>query len=192
MLLPQSLTWLVMSFTLGGLLLRFGSRRVMLGAGLLFFVASASCLLLTQDVLLVCVVGIIAATGFGLGAVMTSTMLIAQESVKYEIRGAAMGLANMLRSIGQTIGSGLFGLLFNVSLSSYFSEQGQAGIDISDPFALASTGVVSLELVQEGVWQALFTVFVALAVLALVVLTVSCAMPTMRFVSQNKPTMQQE
>lgn len=184
-LLPQSITWLIMSITLGGMLIKFGSRKVMIVASLVFLISNAGCLLLVQDTHVALMLIVIALTGFGLGGVMTSTMLIVQESVNYEIRGAAMGLASMLRSIGETVGAGLFGLIFNASLSGYFSARGHADINISDPFALVNDGLIPKQLVQDGVWEALFIVFIVFVVIGLVTLVVSLFMSNMRFVSHD-------
>lgn len=185
-LLPQSLTWLVMSFTLGSLLIRFGSRKMMIAASFVFLATNAACLLLVQGAHVALILTIISLTGFGLGGVMTTTMLVVQESVSYEIRGAAMGLASMLRSIGQTVGSALFGLIFNASLSASFAQSGHASVDISDPLALASNGEVPLELVQSGVWEALFVVFVGFVIIGVAACAVALFMPNMRFATHEQ------
>lgn len=185
LLLPQSLTWLVMSFTVGGFLIKYGTRKVMIAAGALLLFTCAWCLLLGQQSNLVFITFVIAITGFGLGGIMTTSMIVAQESVGYENRGAAMGLASMLRTIGQTIGSALTGLFFNNVLSTFFAERGHTGISISDPLALASQGVLPIELVQEGVWEALFATFIAFCVVSLIVLIISLFMTNMQYASHD-------
>lgn len=180
-LLPQSLTWLVMSFTLGNFLISFGSRKVMIFAGLLFLISCATCLLLTQEAHIALILLIIAITGFGLGGVLTTTMLVIQESVSYEIRGSAMGLASMLRSIGETVGAAIFGLIFNASLSSSFVASGHPNVDISDPFALVTEGILPVAMIQNGVWDALFIVFIWFVAISAVTFVITLFMPNMRF-----------
>jgi MFS family permease len=183
-LLPQTLTWLVMSFTLGTLLLRFGSRLVFLVVGALLLVGCAAYLLLAPDSHLVWAMVVIAFTGFGMGGVLNATLIIVQESVDYANRGAAMGFNSMLRSIAQTIGSALFGLLFNTVQSAYYAKNSLAEVDLANPYAAVTAGEASAATIAAGFWEACLFVFIAIIVLAALVVILSLFMPPMKL--ENK------
>jgi EmrB/QacA subfamily drug resistance transporter len=65
--------------------------------------------------------------GVGLGFLMQTTMLIAQNSVEQRDLGVASSAATFFRSIGGSFGVALFGAIFSHRLTGYLTEHGPAG-----------------------------------------------------------------
>jgi EmrB/QacA subfamily drug resistance transporter len=176
--LPQSLAWLVMSFTLGSILIRFGVRHTIIGLSALMAVAYLLYCLLGLDTPAFLAFSFIAFSGFGLGGVMNGTMIVIQESVDAKNRGAAVGMSSMLRSIGQAIGAGIYGGVFNTGLAGFFSARGITGVDLGNPYAsVGAQPQVTKDLVAEAFNSSLHMVFVLLAALAAVTLATALFVP---------------
>ncbi|MDR0416476.1 MAG: MFS transporter [Propionibacteriaceae bacterium] len=176
--LPQSLAWLAMSFTLAPILIRFGARRPLIAlTGLMLAAYGLYCLLTPATPLLVAF-AFVAFSGFGLGGVMNSALIVIQESVETANRGAAVGLNSMLRFVGQAIGAGVYGGVFNAALAGFFTDRGVTGVDLGNPYAAVDTAPgVTAALVTEGFGAALQTVFILLAALTAVAFAATWFMP---------------
>ncbi|MFF3441659.1 MDR family MFS transporter [Streptosporangium sp. NPDC002721] len=120
----------------------------------------------------------IAVLGLGMGFLMQTTMLIAQNSVEQKDLGVASSASTFFRSIGGSFGVSLFGAVFNNHLTeSLESKLGAAGERLAsggaqfDPAALhklpAGVRVGFLESLAESIsgvfwWAILFAVAVPL------------------------------
>lgn len=117
----------------------------------------------------------IAVLGLGMGFLMQTTMLIAQNSVEQKDLGVASSASTFFRSIGGSFGVSLFGAIFNNQLSAQLTERlGPGAAQIAkggrmDPAALAKldapvrTGFLeSLAVSISGIfwWAILFAVIV--------------------------------
>lgn len=117
----------------------------------------------------------IAVLGLGMGFLMQTTMLIAQNSVEQKDLGVASSASTFFRSIGGSFGVSLFGAIFNNQLSAQLTERlGPGAEQIAkggrmDPAALAKldapvrTGFLeSLAVSISGIfwWAILFAVIV--------------------------------
>jgi hypothetical protein len=68
-----------------------------------------------------------AVLGVGMGFLMQTTMLIAQNSVEQKDLGVASSAATFFRSIGGSFGVAMFGAIFSHRLNSYLADKlGQA------------------------------------------------------------------
>jgi len=70
--------------------------------------------------------------GFGYGGALTTLTIVIQESVNYTKRGAATGANALLKTIGQTVGVALFGVILNLSISKYLDKLGIVGVTVSN------------------------------------------------------------
>jgi len=120
----------------------------------------------------------IAVLGVGMGFLMQTTMLIAQNSVEQKDLGVASSASTFFRSIGGSFGVSLFGAIFNNRLTSGLeSKLGATGERLAsggaqfDPAALhelpANVRVGFLESLAESIsgvfwWAILFAVLVPL------------------------------
>ncbi|MEU8332608.1 MDR family MFS transporter [Micromonospora sp. NPDC048839] len=100
--------------------------------------------------------------GVGMGFLMQTTMLIAQNSVEQKDLGAASGAATFFRSIGGSFGISLFGAIFANRLASseggraFGGESGGAGMDLEK---LKDLPAQARELVLGGLSDAISHVF---------------------------------
>lgn len=172
-ILPQSVSWLLMSYVLGALLVRYGVKKVIVFVCALLLAVTMPLGLLGIHTPLIAAILIIFLTGFGMGGVMTATLLIIQDSVGIENRGAAVGVNSLLKSIGQAIGISFFGLLFNTKMLALFSERGVTGINLGNPYSAVGIspnvdkGLITL--VFSDTLFHLFTVMIGLSLIVLII-----------------------
>jgi len=109
--------------------------------------------------------------GAGMGFLMQTTMLIAQNSVEQRDLGVASSAATFFRSIGGSFGVALFGAIFSHRLSGYLSDQlgpavagklssgsGGSGLSIG-PTTLAQMPAAIRSAVVHGIATATSSVF---------------------------------
>ncbi|MET8252899.1 MDR family MFS transporter [Micromonospora sp. NPDC005197] len=99
--------------------------------------------------------------GVGMGFLMQTSMLIAQNSVEQKDLGAASGAATFFRSIGGSFGVSLFGAIFANQLAGSaagkaFSGGGEGGMDLEK---LKQLPAQTRELVLTGLSDAISHVF---------------------------------
>jgi EmrB/QacA subfamily drug resistance transporter len=177
-LLPETAVWLLVSFTLAHILIRFGERRTMIAFCALMLAGFATFLALAPDTPVWLAAVIIAFAGIGLGGTMNATLLIIQESVGMEDRGAAVGFNSTLKSIGQAIGIGMLSGIFNISMLAQFGEQGISADFISNPHeAVGQVPGITEAMVTSDFNAGTAAVFVAIIVLCAITLAIALLMP---------------
>ncbi len=160
-LAAMTVGWPIAASTAGRLYLRFGFRATML-IGSVVAVLGASLLLLSDQhgsvvrLAVPCFV-----MGLGFGWVASPSVIAAQSSVGWQRRGVATGATIFARSIGSAVGVAAFGAVANTAVRSRLG---------SEP--------ADLESLPPGVLgPALDAVWVAAAVVALVLLLTAFIMP---------------
>ncbi|MGA4729373.1 MDR family MFS transporter [Micromonospora taraxaci] len=110
--------------------------------------------------------------GVGMGFLMQTSMLIAQNSVEQKDLGAASGAATFFRSIGGSFGISLFGAIFANRLASseggraFGGESGGAGMDLTKLKELPAQarevvlGGLSDAISHVFLWAVLFTIVI--------------------------------
>lgn len=180
LLLPMMASMMVVSLFVGQAITRTGKYKIypVIGGAVM---AIATFLLSLQDVNTPAwQTGVfIAILGLGMGFLMQTSMLIAQNSVEQKDLGVASSAATFFRSIGGSFGVSLFGAIFNNHLTSSLTEKlgpeaakaVVSGGGRMDPAAMSQlpgqvrTGLLeSLAGAISGVfgWAILFAVFVPL------------------------------
>src|SRR5262249_37078510 len=119
------------------------------------------------------------ALGAGMGFLMQTTMLIAQNSVEQRDLGVASSAATFFRSIGGSFGVAVFGAIFSRQLNGYLSDQlGPAAADRLNsgggnvaigPTTLAQMPAGVRDAVVHGIAQATSSVFFWAVLVAVVV-----------------------
>ncbi len=171
-LAPMSVAWLIASVILGKCIVKCGEKIVILVSNAILLMSAI--LLPTLDInsplLLVLIYVFIMGIGFG-GAFTTLTIIV-QESVEYNKRGAATAVNSLLRTLGQTIGVSIFGSIFNLYIIKYFLQRGIEGVDPSNLYKSSaySSAITSeqIRLSLNSSLHALFIIFVAISILALI------------------------
>lgn len=123
----MSIGWPIGSVLGGRLMLRFGSRRiVVVGAAL----CALGCALATQLPVITPLWYVMFATGvagFGMGLSSTVIMVSTQGSVAWNRRGTTTGLVQFSRSIGGSVGLGFMGGILTAAVGSHSAQ-------VLDPF----------------------------------------------------------
>ena len=176
---PMSVSWLLSSVILAKAIPKYGERVVTF---ISMFVLLLSCLLLPSFELqspLVIVIICNFIMGLGLGGCFTTMTIAIQTSVGYEKRGAATALNSLVRTIGHTIGVGIFGSVFNLNIVGYFNNLGIKGVHPNDIYSAAGHGGnISLQNIQISINTALHPVFLIMIISTAVCIVLSLLLPS--------------
>lgn len=162
---PISIAWFTSSVILSKAIPRYGNPFSALVSSVILLL---SCLLLATlylkgSLILVVLYGFI--MGFGFGGVFTTLTMIVQESVEYNKRGAATASNSLLRTIGQTVGISIFGIMFNLNVLKYFYKLGITNIDTN---SLYSTAKVNAKHIREALNYSIHMVFLILVLISII------------------------
>ena len=192
-LTPLMLAWVLSSIFGGRLLLRLGSRPLVI-AGLLFmlggFAAMATVTRTTPRWVLILE---LIAIGAGLGLTMLTLLIASQHSVSREQLGITTSLNQFSRSIGGALGVALLGAFMAAGLGSNLMRaasepnaaitRAQAASLAANPNALvspearAAIGPGALRVLQQSLADTLRTIFIVCGVVVLLSLFVAWALP---------------
>lgn len=153
-MIPLSIAWPLGSILAGNWISKKGLRFISV-VGSCFLLASSigfSFMTASTSVALFVIYTFLAGLSFGLS--LTSLTVAVSSAVEWELRGAAVASNNFIRTLGQTIGITIFGLLLHT---------GQA--DVIEPDVLAGS---------------LHTIFIWVAVLSVLVVFVSIGLPKLK------------
>lgn len=185
LLLPMSVSWTLVSIPLGRLMLRFGGKSVHLVGILVALCAIASFVVITQASSVFFIIFAVFVMGIGFGIGLTTQTMIIQNSVKYDKRGAAMGVNSLLKTLGQAIAVSIFGATFNASVIQGFSQEGIVDYDLSRLYDLSSYAPgVTWEQVVNALSVAIHSIGVVLIGIMLLCTILAGVMP--------KPPLSQE
>ncbi|MDR2672705.1 MAG: MFS transporter [Coriobacteriales bacterium] len=137
-LLPMTISWVLVTIPLGRLMLRFGGKAMNALGVCIALVALLPFLFLTQESAIIFIIAVLLVLGAGFGIGMTTQTMIIQESVGFEKRGAAVALNSLVRTLGQTIGISVFGTFFNAEIVESFAGAGIVQYDLGNLYDLAA------------------------------------------------------
>ena len=121
-MLPMSVTWPIGAIISGKWLGNKSIAHVTL-LGTVFIILSCTGFVFFQTDTTVPVMMIVTACiGFGFGLAFTAFTVAVQSAVEWNLRGAAMGSHNLMKSLGQTIGIAVSGLLLSDELKGQALE----------------------------------------------------------------------
>ncbi|MED1203309.1 MDR family MFS transporter [Heyndrickxia acidicola] len=128
MLAPMSITWMIGSFWGGKIHLSRGSRFSVALGMIVITVSMFWLALFTLHTPSIMFYLLSALMGIGFGIVVTITIISAQSSVDWSMRGAATASNIFSRNLGQSVGAAVLGTYFNASIASKLQNQphGQA------------------------------------------------------------------
>ncbi|HEX6178006.1 MAG TPA: MDR family MFS transporter, partial [Thermoanaerobaculia bacterium] len=194
-LTPLMLAWVSASIVGGRLLIRLGSRPLVV-AGLVSMIAGFAGLTIatrhTPTIVLLIELGII---GVGLGLTMLTLLIAVQHAVPRQQLGIATSLNQFFRSIGGAIGVALLGAVLASSLSAHLHRElpaQQAGALTQNPSALvdreAQLAVEPrvLDVLQESLARSIRAVFITSGVVCVIALFFALMLPRGRHVDQEE------
>lgn len=132
---PMSITWLLSSIILPKAIMRYGERTVVMISTLILIISSLLLTTLNMNSPLILVILYGSLMGFGFGGSFTTITIVVQESVEYNKRGAATATNSLVRTLGQTIGVSVLGVVFNLAIDKYFKSVGINGINSSNLYS---------------------------------------------------------
>lgn len=165
-LTPLMLSWVLMSVIGGRLLLRFGTRILVI-LGLVFmcggFVALATFSRTTPRMLMVFELILI---GAGLGLVMLTLLIASQHSVPREQLGITTSLNQFSRSIGGALGVAILGAMLAAGLAQ-FSQDPNALVNPEARAHIAPAELAQLQGALEGTLRNIFWASAAVVAIAI-------------------------
>lgn len=164
---PLMLSWVLMSIIGGRLLIRFGTRPLVV-LGLVFmlggFMALATFTHTTPRLLMVVELIFI---GAGLGLVMLSLLIASQHSVQRAQLGITTSLNQFSRSIGGAIGVAILGAMLSVGMAAYSSNP-NALVNAEARAQIPAAELAQLRGALEGTLRNIFAASAAVVGLALI------------------------
>jgi EmrB/QacA subfamily drug resistance transporter len=157
LLLPMMAGLLVTSLVAGSLITRTGRYRIFpVIGGLVMTLGMVLLATIRVDTTKTQVSLYMLVLGMGMGFLMQTTMLIAQNSVEQKDLGVSSSAATFFRSIGGSFGVSLFGAVFNHSLKTDLTHQlGTAAAGQLTGGGVAGLTAAKLELMPPALVRAL-------------------------------------
>lgn len=190
-LTPLLFSWPVASVMSGKLVIRFGYRSVAVVGALLTTIGAALLLFFNQETGLVLIVTSMLLIGTGLGMTSTAFILSVQNAVPWKLRGVATASTQFVRTIGGTIGVAFMGTILNAQVDEHFTPifTRFAGVTAHLPQNIAPANLLLtpnirslvpasfLQLLQGGLSQSLFWVYLVILVLMVISLLAMFLLP---------------
>jgi EmrB/QacA subfamily drug resistance transporter len=177
-MLPMSISWLIVSFILGKLMVRHGGRTVILASDAVLLISTVLLFTLGINTPLFIVLAYGFILGIGFSGVTAALTIIIQDSTEYNKRGAAVGTNTLLRTLGQTIGISVFGNIFNLHITKYFTQQGIEGVEPGNLYqSAASHAVLPAEQIRLSLNSSMHVLFAAFIIIICLSLVLSMIMP---------------
>ncbi|WP_238595708.1 MFS transporter [Loigolactobacillus backii] len=171
---PSPVLWLISSFFVGALVRRFAPKRItgpIILIQLLFYVPLVIAGVKFPMPLFYIIAGV---TGAGLGIIITMNTLISQRVVPGNNVGTASSMLTLGRTLGQTIMTGVFGLIFNLSINrSLMTHQNVNLVQVNKFISstqknnVSSNSVITMENIIVGGMHHIFAAVLILFVLIL-------------------------
>lgn len=177
-LAPMSVFWLISSIIGGKLFLQHGGKKVILFSHVILLAGVALLPTLNTNSSLLLIIAYVSIMGFGFGGAFTMLTIMIQESVDYSRRGAATGTNTLLKTMGQTIGVGVLGSVFNYYVVKYFSDKGICGVNANNLYQSSSlSNALTVEQIKLSLNSSLHVLFIILIIIASLSFILSIVMP---------------
>lgn len=175
---PMSITWLMASVILGNRIVKYGGKAVIIVSNAILLVSTILLTTLGIKSSLIMVLIYASIMGFGFGGALTTLTIAVQESVAYNKRGAATAANSLLRTLGQTIGVGVFGSIFNLYIVRYFTGIGITGVEPGNLYKPSvNSSIVTGEQIKLSLNSSLHILFIILIAISGLSLILSIVMP---------------
>lgn len=122
-IMPMSITWPLAGVLTGRWLAKTSFARLALMGVAIISIGSIGLASFHTTTSLPWMMVVSAVLGFGFGLVITTFTVAVQSSVDWNLRGAAMGSHNLMKSLGQTIGIAVSGLWLSDQLYGHKLEE---------------------------------------------------------------------
>ncbi|WP_018664797.1 MDR family MFS transporter [Heyndrickxia acidiproducens] len=187
MLAPSPVLWMIGSFAGGRLQLKYGNQFAFLSGMACIFASTVWLSVFTLGTKEWSFYAFAALSGFGFGIVMTIALVCVQSAVDWSLRGAATASNTFFRNLGQSVGSALFGIYFNATITRLLAEKGNPGHltrnslnTLINPQRAQTFSAAARDLLRHVLYSGIHHIFIVMAAVTLIGLLLSFA------VSQQK------
>jgi EmrB/QacA subfamily drug resistance transporter len=176
-LISQSLGWTIIGAFAGRLLVKITYRTMAIWGGILLVLGALMLVALdpARGPAWAFMSG--AFIGFGIGFCNTTFLVAAQNAVPWQQRGAATSGNLFMRQFGASLGAALLGGVINWALAQRLPEGRDAIDQLMDPTARAAMLPATLTRLSDAIAASLTTVYVVVAVLAMITLALCFLVP---------------
>ena len=174
----MSISWAFASVAAGRLMVRTSYRMAALVGAVMLVAGSAMLMALTPargplwagaGALLI---------GIGMGYCNTAYVVSIQASVPWHERGVATSSVLFMRTVGQSLGTALFGALFNLGMYGRLGEVGDAVDRLMEPTLRRSLDTTEIARLVDAIAGSLHGVYLVVGLLSVVALVLPLWMPS--------------
>jgi len=180
-LTPLMLSWVLVSIVGGRLLIRFGTRLLVIIGLVLMLIGFSALATFTHDTPRAVMIVELILIGSGLGLTMLSLLIASQHSVQREQLGITTSLNQFSRSIGGALGVAILGAMLASGLAQY-SQDPNALVNPEARSHIAPADLAQLQGALEGTLRNIFAASATVVALALIT---SFALPGGKLASQT-------
>ncbi len=162
----SSILWTFGTFGAGRMMVRMSYRAAAILGGVIMIVGAALLLTATPEYGPVWVGFAAAILGLGMGYSNTTFVIATQTSVGWSERGAATSANMFLRTVGQSVGTAIFGAMFNLGIGSITGAEDEIN-RLLEPATRASVEPGEAMRLSEAIAAAIHNVYLVGGVLAL-------------------------
>jgi EmrB/QacA subfamily drug resistance transporter len=173
----SSILWTFGTFGAGRLMVRISYRAAALLGGVIMIVGAALLLTATPEYGPAWVGFAAAVLGLGMGFSNTTFVIATQTSVGWSERGAATSANMFLRTVGQSVGTALFGAVFNLGVGGRIAGADEKINRLLEPATRATLGAIETMRLSDAIAAAIHNVYLMAAVLAVVLLGLAFRIP---------------
>jgi MFS family permease len=173
----SSILWTFGTFGAGRVMVRISYRAAALLGGVIMIIGAALLLTATPEYGPAWVGFAAAVLGLGMGFSNTTFVIATQTSVGWSERGAATSANMFLRTVGQSVGTALFGAVFNLGVGGRIAGADEEINRLLEPATRATLGSVETMRLSDAIAAAIHNVYLIAAMLAVALLALAFRVP---------------
>jgi MFS family permease len=173
----SSILWTFGTFGAGRLMVRISYRAAALWGGVIMIIGAALLLTASPEYGPAWVGLAAAVLGLGMGFSNTTFVIATQTSVGWSERGAATSANMFLRTVGQSVGTAIFGAVFNLGVGQRIAGADEEINQLLDPAMRATLGAVETIRLSDAIAAAIHNVYLIAAVLSAGLLVLAFRIP---------------
>lgn len=174
-LIGTSIAWFMSSIFIAKLMKKYPTNIIVMFSSLILIFSSWLLTQLTIDTPLWHLSIYVFFFGFGFSGTLNTLTFIVQDSVKYNLRGAAVGLNMLTRTLAQTIGVTVLGAVLNVSTADFIQAHNLINITMQDFYD--NTAPQYHELLRQALFYSLNNIYYILVGSSVLCLILSYFVP---------------
>jgi MFS family permease len=188
---PSSILWLIASFLVGASMRRFPPRTIAIPVAIIQMVFYGFMIFAGIGFPIVMFYIVSGVGGFGLGLTITMNTIVGQAVVPERYVGTASSSLTLGRTLGQTLMTGIFGLIFNVTIAGQIAQYPALNTDIINNAITTTSGqkldAATQGLVDNALLSAFHLIFATVVALYVVVIVANLFDPMRTPLIQQQP-----